>query len=112
MHARGFVSPLGKDRSITLVEDRFHCPSLKRDVSHIVSQYHKCQLAKAKKHNIGLYLYTPLPIPHTPWTWRDVSLDIVLALPRTSLTHDSILVIVDRFSKMAHSIAHTKIDYA
>jgi len=65
MHVGGLAGHLGKDKTIALAEDRFHWPSLKKDVSHIVSQYRTCQLAKAKKHNTGLY--TSLPIPHALW---------------------------------------------
>ena len=104
MHASDIAGHFGRDKTIALVEDIFYWPSLKKDVAMIVAQYRTCQLAKAKKQNIGLY--TPLHVPYEPW--KGVSMDFVLELPRTARGHDSILVVVDMFSKMTHFILYNK----
>ncbi|KAG8382168.1 hypothetical protein BUALT_Bualt05G0048600 [Buddleja alternifolia] len=90
--------------ALNCVADRFYWPSLRRDVGRIVSQCCACQLSKTRKQNIGLY--TPLSIPYKPW--NDLSMDFELGLPKTAWGHDSIFVIVDRFSNIACFIPCSK----
>jgi hypothetical protein len=40
-------------------------------------------------------LYTQLSVPKIPW--EDTSMDFVLGLPRMHSTHDSVMVVVEKF---------------
>ena len=81
---------------------------MQHDVKKFVERCRICQHAKGRSQSIGLY--QTLPIPARPWD--SISMDFVLGLPRTRRGHDSIYVVVDRFSKMAHFIACKKINDA
>jgi len=77
---------------------------MEKDVQDILRSYDTCQAAKS--HTLPHSLYTPLPVPTLPWV--DVSMDFILGFPRTQRGKDSIFVVVDRFSKMAHFIPCNK----
>ena len=97
LHQEGHV---GRDRTLHLLTASYYWPTLRRDVEHFVERCVVCQASKGSASNACLYL--PLPIPTQPWT--NISMDFVVCLPRTQRGFDSIFVVVDRFSKMAHSI--------
>ncbi|XP_074570594.1 uncharacterized protein LOC141827268 [Curcuma longa] len=103
-HSGGLAGHFGRDKTLMLVRDRFHWPKLGSDVEKIVKRCVTCHRAKMHGSNAGLY--TPLPIPTTPW--EDVSMDFMVGLPRTQKGKDSIMVVVDRFSKMAHFVPCNK----
>ena len=81
---------------------------MKKDVIRICGRCITCRKSKSKVMPHGLY--TPLPIPSEPWV--DISMDFVLGLLRTKRGRDSIFVVVDKFSKMAHFIPCHKTDDA
>ena len=91
---------MGRDRTFELVATSYFWFTMWKEIYKFVRGCHSCQVSKGVATNAGLYL--PLPIPSHPWS--DVSMDFVLGLPRTQRGNDSIYVVVDRFSKMAHFI--------
>ena len=100
LHGGGLVGHFGHDKTFAIVVDQFYWSWMRRYVYTMVDRCRICQLNKGTKQQARLYL--PLPIPDKPW--QHISMDFVLGLPRTLRQHDSIMVVVDRFSKMSHFI--------
>jgi hypothetical protein len=74
---------------------------LKKDVASHVVVCDVCQRVKAE-HQILARLLHPLKVPE--WKWEEIGMDFIIGLPRTSTGYDSIWVIVDRLTKVAHFI--------
>ena len=104
VHAGGLARDFGRNKTIEAVEYRFYWPSFNKDVAKVVGHCRTCQLAKQQKHIAGPY--TTFPVPNC--SWQDMSLDFILGLSKTQKKYDSILVVVDRFSKIAHFIPCSK----
>jgi transposase InsO family protein len=79
------------------IKKLFSWRGLKQDVENFVNQCQPCQQAKSERTNPA-GLLQPLPIP--TGAWQDNTMDFI-GLPK-SVGFNSILVIVDRFSKYAH----------
>lgn len=107
-HGGGLMGHFGVQKTLDVLKEHFFWPKMRDDVSKICERCVTCKQAKSKSKPHGLY--TPLPIPCEPWV--DISMDFVLGLPRTKNGRDSVFVVVDRFSKMAHFIPCHKSDDA
>jgi len=59
------------------------------------------QRVKAE-HQRPTGLLQPLKVPE--WKWEEIGMDFIVGLPRTHNGYDSIWVIVDRLTKVAHFI--------
>jgi hypothetical protein len=99
-HSGGLARHFGHDKMFAQLSSSYYWLGMRIDVINLVNRCRIYQHAKGKIQNTRLY--QPLPIPERPWD--AISMDFMLGLPRTQRGFDSIFVVVDRFSKMAHFI--------
>jgi hypothetical protein len=72
---------------------------MKIEIAHYVARSDTCRCVKAV-HMKTARLLQSLPIP--TWKWEDISMDFIVGLPKTSKGFDSIWVIIDGLTKIAH----------
>ncbi|MBW0545531.1 hypothetical protein O181_085246 [Austropuccinia psidii MF-1] len=87
----------GQEKTLKLVKRDFHWSGMTQFIKDYVSSCQQCSRNK-NIHHKKFGLLKPLPIPNGPWIC--LSMDFITQLPLSN-SFDSILVIVDRFSKMA-----------
>jgi transposase InsO family protein len=98
MHASAVGGHSGVQAIYQRIKRMFAWHGLKTAVTNFVQQCEVCQHAKhSTAHPQGLL--QPLPVPEG--AWRDITMDFVEGLP-LSEGADVILVVVDRFTKVAH----------
>lgn len=93
----------GTFKTHELVSRSYHWPKLRQFVKKYVTSCDTCQRNKSSRHK-PYGLLQPLPVPVLPWS--SISMDFIVQLPE-SKGHTSILVVVDRLTKMAHFIPTT-----
>ena len=93
---------VGIHKTQELLARAYWWPNWQRDVQEYVRTCSSCQRNKAGNVRPAGQLQ-PLPIPDAPW--ESVGVDFITHLPPTPGSHTSIMVCVDRLSKMVHLIA-------
>ncbi|GKE33570.1 putative reverse transcriptase domain-containing protein [Tanacetum coccineum] len=90
------------------LRDMYWWPRMKRDIATYVSKCLTCLKVKAEHQR-------PLGLLQQPeilkWKWDKITMDFITKLPKTKSGHDTIWVIVDRLTKLAHFLA-TQEDYS
>ncbi|MBW0566228.1 hypothetical protein O181_105943, partial [Austropuccinia psidii MF-1] len=87
----------GQEKTLKIVKQDFHWSGMTQFIKDYVSSCQQCSRNKNINHK-KFGLLKPLPIPNGPWIC--LSMDFITQLPLSN-SFDSILVIVNRFSKMA-----------
>jgi hypothetical protein len=78
------------------------------EIARYVARCDTCRRVKA------IHMKTAGPLQSFPiptWKWEDISMDFIVGLPRTAKGYDSIWVIIDRLTKIAHFLP-VKIDHS
>ncbi|CAI5459296.1 unnamed protein product [Closterium sp. Yama58-4] len=100
-HDVPYAGHFGSNKTLAGIAKYYYWPRMAADVQQFVTSCDMCQRMKSSKQKKA-GLLQPLPVPEQPW--QVVSLDFITGLPSTSRGHDSILVVIDKFSKMGHFI--------
>jgi hypothetical protein len=86
-------------KMITSLRKQFYWPNLRTETTSYLSKCLDCQQVKFE-HPTGLL--QPLVIQE--WKWEFISMDFIKGFCKTQRQHDSIMVVVDKLSKLAHFI--------
>ena len=104
-HDSMYSAHRGQHKTSELVQAQYFWPGWRRAVQDWVSSCDICQRSKIRRQ-MPAGLLSPLPVPDG--CWQDISVDFITSLPLTSKGHDSVFVMVDRFSKLTHFVACRK----
>jgi len=105
-HDSKMAGDCGRDRTMELISRNIYWPKMEDDVRKYCSNCDICQRTKSPRHAKHGLLH-PLERPSKPWT--HISTDFITDLPLSSGA-TKILVVVDRFTQMAHFIPIDKED--
>jgi len=93
----------GQHRMLKVIKRTYWWPGVKKDIKKYVQECFKCQQNKVQHQKKAEELH-PLKIPEGPW--QEISIDIIRPLPKSN-GMDTIVVIVDQFTKMIRLKATT-----
>jgi len=99
-HDSKIAGHFGRERTMELISRNFYWPNMETDIRKYCNECDNCQRTKSPRH-AKYGLLHPLEMACKPWT--HISTDFITDLPESEGA-TMILVVVDRFTKMAHFI--------
>lgn len=90
----------GDTKTLSLLRRRYYWPRMDKTIEQYIRNCHTCKRTKPQRETQGLL--QPLSVAESAWT--DITMDFVTGLPDSD-GKNSILVVVDRLTKMRHFIA-------
>jgi hypothetical protein len=89
----------GSSKTYQELRPHYWWNKIKKEIAAYVARCDTCCRVKAL-HMKPASLLPPLSV--LDWKWDDISMDFISGLPTTQKGNDSIWVIVDRLTKLAH----------
>jgi hypothetical protein len=100
-HETSYSIHPGNTKMYMDVKERFWWNNMKRDIVEYIAKCDVCSRVKVE-HQKPAGLLQPLKVPD--WKWDQIGMDFIMGLPITKSGYDSIWVVVDRLTKVAHFI--------
>jgi len=98
-HETPIAGHFGSEKTYQAISTKYFWPKMFSSIESYVTTCVTCQKVKSDTP-LTPGLLKPLEVPERPWS--AVSLDFVSGFPVSTSGYDTILTLVDRFSKMAH----------
>ena len=98
----------GIEKTYEAISRNYYFPEMRQEITKFIKTCPTCARAKAQRHKPFGKLQ-PLQVPENPW--ESITMDFIVKLPPsqdpiTKFTYDSILVVVDRLTKMGYFIPY------
>jgi hypothetical protein len=95
-HCSRYSNHPGTNKMYQNLKKNFWWKRMKLEIAKYVAAYDTCR--RVKPDHLG-HVGNLQPLSILEWKWEDICMDFIVSLPRTSHGHDSVWVIVDRFTK-------------
>ena len=103
-HDSGLAGHGGTAKTTELVSRQYYGPKMRETIKRYVKNCDRCQRSRAVRH-APYGLLQPNEVPDQPW--RSIAMDFITDLPESD-RYDTILVVIDRLTKMSHFISCKK----
>ena len=100
-HRAPYSGHLRYQMIISTIKRHFFWSKLKADIAMFIAKCQACQLVKAENHHHSRLLQL---LPILKWKWEVISMEFIISLWKIKKKNDSIFVVIDKLSKVAHLI--------
>lgn len=101
VHKKPYPGHPKYQKTIISLKKEYYWPRMKTEVAEYLPRRLKCHQVKVvHRHPTGLLS----PIPIREWKWEVIKMKFIIGFPKTKKKNDSIMVVMDKCTKVAHLI--------